>query len=288
MRNLLLLVAIAPFAVAVVEASEMVSFASVDSQASPGLVTYDFDLVGGYTLGAIDWDGFASTIQDYTYGSELRLGVSGPLGSGEITLGSGTSYAPGSAFSGSSYLFNGAGDPAGTWTFDFYESYDDGGDGLPDATWDYIDFLFGDWSPPEPPDALAIDVPSDTAGNIAAAGGVNWYEFTIAGALDMDMWTEAGTPDPIGDTELGLYDAAGDLIANNDDGGPGGGYYSQILQTLDAGTYYLAVGGYNSTFNGTMWDVVGGTATGDYLLHVVPEPASLLLLALGALALRRR
>jgi hypothetical protein len=279
MQKLVLLMAIAPFAVAVVVASETVSFTSVDSQASSGLVTYNVDLVGGYTLGAIDWEGFASTLQDYTYGSELRLGISGPLGSGEITLGSGSSYAPGSAFGGSSNLFSGVGDPAGTWTFDFYESYDDGADGLPDATWDYIDFLFGDWSLPEPPPATLVDVPSVTTGT-STSYEVEWFMFEIGSTFDMDI-NSFGTAY---DTELGLYDDAGALLASNDDTG---GLQSQILATLEAGTYYVALGGYNTAYN-PLWDAVGGYASGDYTLTVTPEPGSLVLLALGLLVLRRR
>ncbi len=279
MKKVLTCVVAAVFAVGVVSASETVSFTNVDSQASSGLVTYNVDLVGGYTLGAIDWEGFATTLQDYTYGSELRLDLSGPLGSGTITLGSGGSYAPGAMFSGSSNLFSGAGDPAGTWTFDFYESYDDGGDGLPDATWDYIDFMFGDWSAPEPPDAMEIAVPSVTTGT-STSYEVEWFMFDIGMTLDMDI-NSFGS---LYDTELGLYDDAGALLASNDDAG---GLQSQILATLDAGTYYIALGGYNTAYN-PVWDAVGGYASGDYILNVTPEPTSLVLLALGGLALLRR
>lgn len=286
MKKVLTCVVAAVFAVGVVSASETVSFTNVPSQGEPGMVTYNATLVGGYDLNSIDWEGFAATIQDYTYGSELMLDLSGPLGSATIQLGSGSSYAPGATFAGTSYDFTG--DPVGDWTFDFYESYDDGNDDLPDATWEYIDFLFSS-DEPEPPDATEIAVPSQTVGNIAGAGVIDWYMYTIGSTLDMDMWTEGtALPDPIGDTELGLYDADGYLIANNDDGGPGGGYYSQILETLDAGTYYLAVGGYNTSFDSAGWGVTGGSATGDYILNVTPEPTSLVLLALGGLALLRR
>jgi hypothetical protein len=279
MRRLVLLMAIAPFAVAVGAASETVSFTSVDSQAGSGMVSYNATLAGGYTLGAIDWSGFASTINDATWGNELTLDLSGPLGAGTITLGDGTTYSPGAAFSGSSNLFAGAGDPAGTWTFDFYESYDDSGDGLADASWDYIDFLFGDFAAPEPPDATLVDVPSITTG-ASTSNEVEWFTFDIGATLDMDINSFGSGYD----TELGLYDAAGALLADNDDTG---GLQSQILATLDAGTYYVALGGYNTTY-GPLWDAVGGSASGDYTLTITPEPGSLILLALGVLALRRR
>ena len=126
---------------------ETVSFVNVPSQGGSGMVSYNMPVVGGYNMGNLDWDGYASVINAGTYGSELTLDISGPLGAATITLGSGTSYSPGAAFAGVSSAFDGAGDPAGAWTFDFYETYDDGGDGMPDATWDNIDFGFYDWVP---------------------------------------------------------------------------------------------------------------------------------------------
>ena len=53
-------------------------------------------------------------------------------------------------FIGNTAFFDNAGDPAGTWIFDFYESYDDGGDGLPDANWDNIDFDFNAYAGTRP------------------------------------------------------------------------------------------------------------------------------------------
>ncbi len=129
-------------------AQETVPFVNAPSQASSGIVTYNMPVTGGYTLGTIDWDGFASTINAGTYGSELRCDISGPLGAVSLTLGSGTTYAPGNNFAGNTAVFDNAGDPSGIWVFDFYESYDDGGDGLPDANWDYLDFMFNVYVPP--------------------------------------------------------------------------------------------------------------------------------------------
>ncbi len=166
----------------------------------------------------------------------------------------------------------------------YYLSVDgySGAEGLYD-----FDLTFTEFVPPEPPVALAVNLPYDAAQNIAAADDVLWFSFD-ASADPMDIWTEGADPSPIGDTEIGLYDSLGNLVANNDDGGPAGGYYSGLMgQTLDPGTYYLAVGGYNTSFSDG-WAVDGGTATGDLMLHITPEPASLLLLAIGALALRRR
>ncbi|MEZ5083888.1 MAG: hypothetical protein R2750_10630 [Bacteroidales bacterium] len=162
-------------------AQETVPFTNVPSQGTSGVVTYNVTLTGGYTLGSIDWDGFASTIESGTYGSELTLAISGPLGSTSFALGSGTTYAPGAAFNGSTGFFSMAGDPAGTWTFDFYESYNDGGAG-PDANWDNIDFDFNVFS--TAPDVTAPWAEPFAAGLPAywsMSGPENWLFNTGAG-----------------------------------------------------------------------------------------------------------
>jgi hypothetical protein len=193
----------------------------VDSQASSGIATYNATLTGGYTLGTIDWDGFATTLQDYTYGSELRLDLSGPLGATTIQLGTGTSYAPGAAFSGTDASFDGLGDPAGVWTFDFYESYDDGADGLPDATWDYIDFGFNEgvetfpiytfnmdtcpgWTmDPDPSSEWQFGVPMGLGGEhgnpdpLSAATGANVYGYDLTGLGAQLGDYEASMPAPL-------------------------------------------------------------------------------------------
>jgi len=150
---------------------ETCSFTAVDSQGTSGLMSYNCNLAGGYTLGDIDWSGFASTINAATFGSELRVDVSGPLGSQTLTLGSGNGYSPGAAFSGMSSAYSTSGDPAGVWTFDFYESFDDGGDALPDATWDNLDINFNEFIPP-PPTCLGSDkLCEEFEGGIPASWG---------------------------------------------------------------------------------------------------------------------
>ncbi|MCB9845934.1 MAG: PEP-CTERM sorting domain-containing protein [Phycisphaeraceae bacterium] len=109
------------------------------------------------------------------------------------------------------------------------------------------------------------------------------------------------------DTELGLYSEAGNLLANNDDAG--GGLQSQILGTaIGAGTYYIAVGTFNTTYTGDF----GATSTGPggdfvmsvngvgasgtiapsgvnwYTFRILPAPSSLALLGLGGVFASRR
>ena len=67
------------------------------------------------------------------------------------------------------------------------------------------------------------------------------------------------------DTELGLFDAAGNLIADNDDAQ---GLQSQLdfPSGLAEGFYFLVVGTYNTVFNLFDFDVTGGGAGGSYTL----------------------
>lgn len=108
------------------------------------------------------------------------------------------------------------------------------------------------------------------------------------------------------DTEMGIWNSAGTLLANNDDFG---GLQSSIALTYTAGQYYIGIGRFNNTFdNGFVLTGVGsfddtllnlngvnlGTWNGNgeplwYRFDVsVPAPGSMALLGLGGLAAVRR
>src|SRR5690606_28358742 len=97
------------------------------------------------------------------------------------------------------------------------------------------------------------------------------------------------------DTELGLFDADGNLVASNDDEDFGAGILTSLLDSntvgaLADGTYYIAVGAFNTVY-GPGFDAISDTpSTGTNVVNfiVVPAPASAALLGLGGLAAIRR
>ncbi|MFO0830921.1 MAG: choice-of-anchor X domain-containing protein [Phycisphaerales bacterium] len=118
-------------------------------------------------------------------------------------------------------------------------------------------------------------------------GEIRWFSFSLpcdvnaANTHYFDLDTDGSV---ISDTELALYDAAGTMLATDDDGGTGlkslltfgtgsGALYDGIAANgvdgavLAAGNYYLAVGEYNSTFaNGFV--VTGGDAAGTFDINL--------------------
>ena len=75
------------------------------------------------------------------------------------------------------------------------------------------------------------------------------------------------------DTELGLYDADGNLVESNDDAG---GLQSQLNFSagLAGGVYYLAVGTFNSVFNNSDFEISSTGRGGEYTLTLPTGPVS--------------
>lgn len=245
--------------------------------------SFTFNYAGpAFRIGGITFEGDATSGDVGSFLSELRYRVVDPAGNifDSASIAAGTTWAgtthvgPGTSVTPAA--FGAEVNSVGMYAFSFWESFDDGG---VDAIWSNISFTLNPWMPPVAPSNTFLGV---TNGNV----DINTFGSSY-------------------DTELGLYDADGALLANNDDTG---GLQSQILSSLADGTYYVAVGGYNTAF-ASGFAVTPGSAAGDLLLAVngltaaatstpnqvlwysftVPTPGACALMGLsGLVALRRR
>ena len=134
------------------------------------------------------------------------------------------------------------------------------------------------------------------------AAQVLWYSFDVSGGAGALPWSisSAGSTNTGGsfgddDTELGLYDSAGNLIATNDDEDFGAGILTSLIDSntvgaLADGTYYVAAGNFNTTFGAGFAATSTSTASGTskVTFSFVPAPSSVALLGLGGLAAIRR
>ncbi len=180
------------------------------------------------------------------------------------------------------------------------------------AQWNDIIVTLKTLVTPTATDLGSLNGPLQVGGTLAA-GEIKWYKFTIdedilAPGTFLDIDTEGSLLAPSNDTELGLYKADGTFVTTDDDDGtdfltqltygsgsgnppPGNGQpYNGRDGSLTAGTYYLALAGYNSTFGNFFGVTSSSTNVGDYYVNFntnIPEPISFVLLALG-LVLRRR
>lgn len=161
---------------------------------------------------------------------------------------------------------------------------------------------------------------------LANPNSIQWFRFTYDGTagtsffLDIDTTTVgmAGSSPNLPDTEIGLYSNSGTLLASDDDDGAGRLSALTFGQTapsrsytlgsltpmnaadgrdgaLAAGTYWLAVGQFSVIFGSSNWLVVSSAvAPADpFDLNFrtstpVPEPMTMTVLALGAVAALRR
>ncbi len=131
-----------------------------------------------------------------------------------------------------------------------------------------------------------------------AAGEVIFFEFDYDGTGPINLDTIGsnlpGGTFELDDTELGLFDSAGNLIASNDDAPDAViGSFSRLDFAdgdLAAGTYFLAAGGFNTIFDDGFVATSTSPLAGTLVINgiAIPEPATLGLAAFGGLALLRR
>ena len=240
-------------------------------------------LTGTFNSFSVTADWVAGGGNPWSSEAEITMNWSG--GSVNIdppTSGAGTNGDPTSlTFEG---VFGGDYDPGTDGTLDLLLDQSFAGS---DATWSNIVVCLED---------VVVNPPS-TVGSITdqgfvcspydgAAQDVQWVEF-IHGGGAVNLTTDGSDFD----TEIGLYDSDGNLIANDDDGGPG--LLSRLeFGDLAAGTYYIASGGFNTTFGAGLFSVSSNsTAVGTLKINAIPEPTSLAicgLVGLGMLVRRRR
>ena len=255
--------------------------------------------VGGFNATHVRFSGDLTSIIGGTYGSEADIQVrqapfvdftwQNGLPSGSYTTASyDTSFDMGFTW-----------DPAGTWEIEFIESFSDGPGA--DSMSENVTMTFEERIPISDSNgnfalpSIGTYGSASSVGELALSNLYDSYSITLENNGLFSFYTDydpAGfTGDSI-DTEIAIFDSAGNLVANNDDGGPGASLYSGIIDlALTAGDYTLVVAGYNTTF-ADGFSVTPGNATGDYRLFVTltPEPsaAGLLFAAVGVVALRRR
>ena len=87
--------------------------------------------------------------------------------------------------------------------------------------------------------ATSVFSNSDTLGIIYPSSDEDYFSFTLSAAGSVTIQTTSST-----DTQGWLYNSAGTQLASNDDSGSGTNF--QITQTLNAGTYYVRVGSFES------------------------------------------
>lgn len=124
--------------------NEIGSFDTIDD---PSNVTLTATIIGGFQLGFLDFGGtWTNPNGTGTFGREARLLITPPTTTGlqplSIQLGSGDEVPEHTMFKRSRLDFSGV-DPAGQWTFQFFESFDDVAD-LADMVWSSVTLDFTD------------------------------------------------------------------------------------------------------------------------------------------------
>lgn len=282
-----------------------------------------FTSTGGYLLGRVDVSGTLVSRGIGSWGSESRIRLQSPLG-GFLDLQpfpSASSTFTTLSFTGSMFVGTGV-DPIGGWSVKTFESFDDSG-GV-DADWSSLEFRFTD-EPPVAPSAIDLGAlpvgVTSRSGTLASTNRVQWYKFTTGAAASsglgtfLDIDTELSALTPSNDTEIGLFNEFGVLVGSDDDDGSGllsqltygagtrpaapptgggtlGLTYDGRDGSLPAGTYYLAVASFNSTFASGFSVTAGTSNTGPFTINInttaVPAPGALALIAVGGVFARRR
>jgi len=231
------------------------------------------ETLGDFTVQSLTWSGI--DIVNNGSGSflnELLIGWGSPSnGVIQVTAGADTGWDGMRNVSGWSTAHAGT-NAAGEWSFNFTESFDD--DGV-DAIYGSVTVNVNDTIFPD-----ATNVGAGTVMSPIEKGGLQYYLYDHAGGFASfstlgSTLTDNGGGFADDDTELAIYDLAGNLIAENDDEDFGNDILTSHIEFEDlaAGQYALVVGAFETVFDNGL-AVTGHDAQGEIVLTVVPAPAA--------------
>lgn len=102
----------------------------------------------------------------------------------------------------------------------------------------------------------SVTVGGSVEGDLSFVGDRDWYKITLTEGQSIQIALDGTGTTPVGDTFLRIYDAAGNLLGSNDDGGTSG--FNSLLNFIaqSGGTYYIEA---------ASWD---DQSTGHYTLAV--------------------
>lgn len=105
--------------------------------------------------------------------------------------------------------------------------------------------------PPDEPDLpgspiVVSSLPYSTTLGALSSGTATWFKVTVGAGTYTFKTTDS--PSPAYDTYLALFNANGNVVATNEDADAGADdWRSRITSTLEAGTYYVALGGFEGS-----------------------------------------
>jgi len=194
----------------------------------------------------------------------------------------------------------------GTWAFEFIDTFQDVAGPDPDSFSTNVEVMLEELIINDSSGTFALnslntlESPEISIGEFIVADVFDTYSINVGvdGTLVVETDEDFGVSSTAGgaldtvDTELGLFDSTGLLVAYSDD--DGNGLYSRLSFDVLAGeTYTVGVVGFGSAISVggvgtfTLADLDGGTSLGDYsvsaLVTAVPEPTTFGLLAVAGL-----
>lgn len=272
------------------------------------------NFAGGYSVGRVLVSGTLTEINTATFAGEAQIQVTAPSGEQFILdpFGTAGGFTGTITINPSPYVFTlsvPVAEAAGQWTFRFYETNDDGGTASPDASWNITITLDDQLPTPPAPPAEFIDLGTLTDAGVSECGividpssastRIKWLRITVPQAINAARFLDIDTNGSMlntaipNNTEVGVYGFPyGNLVATDDDDGAGpiavlsfggglrngdvgGLIYNGRDGILQPGTYFIAVGAFNSAFAATNFGATSSsTASGTICLNIRTGPVS--------------